>query len=57
MIANNANSLVDCGGGAAGVTSLGYGGGNGSNAVYNNSDTVLPAGCTGCIVPTQFQGK
>ena len=57
VIANNANSLVDCGGGAAGVTSLGYGGGNGSNAVYNNSDTVLPAGCTAYITPTQFIGK
>ena len=57
MIANNANSLVDCGGGAAGVTSLGYGGGNGSNSVYNNSDTVLPAGCTAYITPTQFIGK
>ncbi len=57
VISNNTNSLVDCGGGAANVTSLGYGGGNGSNSVYNNTDTVLPAGCTAWITPTQFQGK
>src|SRR4029450_13845538 len=34
VIANNTNSLVDCGGGAANVSSLGYGSANGSNAIY-----------------------
>ncbi len=57
VIASNANSLVDCSGGGATVTSLGYGGSNGSNAIYLNSDTVLPAGCTAWITPTQFAGK
>jgi hypothetical protein len=57
VISNNANSLVDCSGGGATVTSLGYGGSNGSNAIYLNSDTVLPVGCTAWITPTQFTGK
>ena len=57
VISNNSNSLVDCGGGAANVTSLGYGGGNGSNSMSNNADSVLPAGCTAYITPTQFIGK
>jgi hypothetical protein len=58
VIANHNFSLVDCGGGAASVTSLGYGGGNGSNTITNNMDTPpFPAGCTGIITPTQFQGK
>jgi len=56
VIANNTNSLVDCGAGAANVTSLGYGGGSGSNAIYANNDSVLPAGCAGYVVPTQFLG-
>ncbi len=57
VIANNANSLVDCGGGATGVKSLAYGGGNGSNAMYNNTDGGVPGGCTAYITPTQFAGK
>jgi hypothetical protein len=57
VIASNANSLVDCSGGGAVVQSLGYGGGNGSNAIYLNSDSVLPAGCTAWFTPTQFAGK
>jgi hypothetical protein len=56
VIANNANSLVDCGAGAANVSSLGYGGGNGSNAIYANTDSVLPPGCAGYVVPTQITG-
>jgi len=59
VISNHNFSLVDCGGGAANVTSLGYGGGNGSNSVNINADVgpPWPAGCTGIITPTQFQGK
>jgi hypothetical protein len=57
VISNNTNSLVDCGGGAANVTSLGYGGSNGSNSMSSNTDAGVPAGCTAYIVPTQFQGK
>jgi hypothetical protein len=57
VISNNSNSLVDCGGGAASVTSLSYGGGNGSNSMSSNTDAGVPAGCTAYIVPTQFSGK
>jgi hypothetical protein len=58
VISNHNFSLVDCGGGAASVTSLGYSGGNGSNSVSNNADVApFPTGCTGIITPTQFQGK
>jgi hypothetical protein len=58
VIANHTFSLVDCGGGAASVTSLGYGGGNGSNALGNNTDLApFPSGCSGIITPTQFAGK
>jgi hypothetical protein len=57
VVANNANSFVDCSGGGAILQSLGYGGGSGSNSVYNNSDTVLPGGCSGWMTPTQFTGK
>ena len=57
-VANNVFSLLDCGGGAANVTSLGYGGGNGSNTITNNTDTgPFPGGCSGIITPTQFAGK
>ena len=56
VVANNQNSLVDCGGGAGSVSSLGYGGGNGSNAIYANNDSLLPSGCAGYLVPTQFAG-
>ncbi|MEO8675518.1 MAG: hypothetical protein ABI569_08065 [Casimicrobiaceae bacterium] len=58
VVANNVFSLLDCGGGAANVTSLGYGGGNGTNTITNNTDIgPFPGGCSGIIVPTQFQGK
>ena len=57
VIANNANSFVDCSGGGAVLQSLGYGGGSGSNSVYNNADSVLPGGCSGWMTPTQFTGK
>jgi hypothetical protein len=57
VIANNNNSFVDCSGGGAILQSLGFGGGNGSNSVYDNLDTVLPPGCTAYITPTQFAGK
>jgi hypothetical protein len=56
VIANNTNSLVDCGGGAANVSSLGYGSANGSNAIYANTDAGVPAGCIAYVVPTQFIG-
>ena len=52
-------SIVDCGGGAASVTSLGYGSGIGSNSVANNADVgpPWPAGCPGpIIIPTQLTG-
>ena len=58
VIANHTFSLLDCGGGAASVTSLGYGGSNGSNTVTNNTDIgPFPSGCSGIITPTQFAGK
>ena len=58
VIANHTFSLVDCGGGAANVTSLGYGAGNGSNTIANNTDLgPFPSGCSGIITPTQFAGK
>jgi hypothetical protein len=58
VVANNTFSLLDCGGGAANVTSLGFGAGNGSNAITNNTDTgPFPGGCSGLIAPTQFAGK
>jgi hypothetical protein len=57
VISHNTHSLVDCGGGAANVTSFGYTGGNGSNSMSNNPDAGVPGGCTAYIVPTQFIGK
>ena len=57
VVSHNTNSLVDCGAGAASVSSLGYGGGNGSNSFSNNPDGGVPGGCIGYITPTQFQGK
>jgi len=57
VVAFNANSLVNCGGVAANVQSLGYGSGVGSNMIYANADPGVPAGCTAYIVPTQFTGK
>ena len=58
MIANHNFGLVDCGGGAASVTSLGLGAGNGSNSVANSTGVgpPWPTGCSGNITPTQFQG-
>jgi hypothetical protein len=57
LITHNTHSLVDCGAGAASVTSLGYSGGNGSNSFMNNTDGGVPGGCTAYITPTQIQGK
>jgi len=57
VIANNANSFVDCSGGGATFSSFGYGNNIGSNSVYNNSDNVLPPGCSAWVAPTQFTGK
>ena len=55
VIANTTNVFVDCGSGN--VQSFGYDVGNGSNSVYNFSNTVLPAGCAAFIAaPTIFKG-
>ncbi len=55
VIHNNDNVFVDCGSGT--VQSFGYDVGNGSNSVYNFSNTVLPAGCIAFIAaPTIFKG-
>jgi len=55
VIANNNNSFVDCSSGGVILQSLSYG--NGSNSLYENADTVLPAGCSAWIAPTQLIGK
>lgn len=56
IITNNTNSLVDCGGSAAAVESLGYGGAVGSNLITDFNNLSLPGGCTAYITtPTLVQ--
>ena len=55
QITNNDNSIVNCGSGN--VVSLGYGSPLGSNLITDNTDSVVPAGCTSFITPAIVNAK